>query len=202
MFTFTFLHPRQSRPSGLMPSTKNRSKYVRGWRRWNVDASSLLCDVDASAEAVIAISWRITAKSAEVSSLDYLSETCWIRKISYKFPNYGIQKRLLVLKTILEFVRNFMFSNLANMRKTLHTYLYIPQNMFSSDSYQLLTGNEKTHPSYKNFYVTYINIIFILYHVFWTLFFSLFPTVDCQKLAAVAWSCLAGAKTTTVWWSH
>ena len=42
-----------------------------------------------------------TAKRARVPSLDYLSETCWTHKISYKFPNYGIQKKLLVLKQFL-----------------------------------------------------------------------------------------------------
>ena len=44
----------------------------------------------------------VTTKGTRVPSLDYLSETCWIHKISYKFPNYGIQKILLVLKQFLK----------------------------------------------------------------------------------------------------
>ena len=40
-------------------------------------------------------------KSARVPSLDYLSEMCWIHKISYKISNYGIKKKLLVLKQFL-----------------------------------------------------------------------------------------------------
>ena len=41
------------------------------------------------------------------SECNNLSETCWIHKISYKFPNYGIQKEPFSSQTILEFVGSF-----------------------------------------------------------------------------------------------
>ena len=47
----------------------------------------------------------VTTKSAS-SSLDYLSETC---KFSYKFPNYGIQKKNLVPKQFLNLLETLCF---------------------------------------------------------------------------------------------
>ena len=66
-----------------------------------------------------------------------------IHKISYKFPNYGIQKKTFSSEsqTILEFeipiVGNFMFSNLENIRKTLH--------ILGNEEYEIVDENFVLH---------------------------------------------------------
>ena len=76
--------------------------------------------------------------STRVPSLDYLSETCWIHKISYKFPNYGIQKTTTFCsQTILEFIGNFMSSNWKTWGKPILGNILI-QELF--ENYKFFFG--------------------------------------------------------------
>ena len=50
-WTLTPLQAPGERPSGLIPSLKNRSKYARGWSRWKTEGS--ICDVDWLEDAIL-----------------------------------------------------------------------------------------------------------------------------------------------------
>ena len=50
---------------------------------------------------LVCFKWEWTLQKAPEFPVWTTCETCWIHKISYKFPNYGIQKKTFSSQTIL-----------------------------------------------------------------------------------------------------
>ena len=124
----------------------------QGITSWAIDVhvcmvvldSLQLGDPGRSTGQVASGSWGTsTAKSTRVPSLDYLSETCWIHKFSYKFSNYGIQKKNLVLKQFSNLEYLLLETLCFPIWKTwgkLYIFVYSPKYVMFS----LCFPNQKT----------------------------------------------------------